>query len=415
MAARKILLSIFACYYILKLFLSYLGYLGDDSLETEKLLLKYFSETQISDGIAYSQRGYVAKMVNSGLMALVLLWLAFSGFSQKVEKAISKRVKEKHYLANLSFIATLLTFFQIIALPASYYFGYYLEHKFEFSNLTTGGWLLLQLKSYAVSLIIIPPVGAFLLFLIKKFKRSWVFVATAFFLFFQLATSYLQPYLILPLFYQVSPLTKGDLRDEIKKLAQKENISLENIFVIDASTYSKHTNAFFTGWGNEKRIYLFDTLQKQHSDAEIISILGHEMGHWKLNHVLLSTAMATVSFFCMLLLLKYIFVFLKRDKSLPLKEFTDASSLPVLGLSLSILSFVFSPLATNMSRTMEHSADQYALEVTNDRASFISTEKKLAVHNKSRLNPHSLYVWFYYSHPPAIKRIGRGEKFKKHE
>ena len=227
----------------------------------------------------------------------------------------------------------------------------------------------------------------------------------------QLATSYLQPYLILPLFFEPQPLEAGSLRSKIENLAEKTAVKVDKIFTIDASRYSKHTNAFFTGWGREKRIYLFDTLLKKNSEAEIISILGHELGHSKLHHVPMGIALSTVSFFLTLLLLKLFYRMLEKDQSRLLLRFSAVSSLPLYSIILALISLITTPLLSGLSRYNEGQADQYALEITGDVKAYISTEKKLAIDNKSRLDPHPVYAWFNYSHPPALQRIKRGLEF----
>ncbi len=409
---RRVIVITYLAYLVFDLLLSYLGHVGDNSPETRQQLLQHFSEKQIADGIEYSQRGFTVRILQTIFMAAVLLWLAFSGISQRVEKYFEGLTGQRHFLTAMLVIAALITFLQVIGLPFSYYFGYHLEHKFGFSNLDHAGWLLLKLKGYLLSIFLGAPVGAFVLWLINKFKKSWLFTATGFFLFFQLLTSYLQPYVFIPLFFKVSPLEAGELRTQISLLVKKGNVSLENIFLVDASRYSKHTNAFFTGWGNQKRIYLFDTLKKKNTTAEIVSILGHEMGHWKLYHVPMGIAISTIGFFLTLFFLKWLFRRLKNDSTIPLNEFASASSLPMFALVLAVTSIVTTPAMTNLSRFNEGQSDQFALEITSDVEAYISTEKKLAIHNKSRLNPHPFYVFFNYSHPPAIERIRRGVEFK---
>jgi STE24 endopeptidase len=175
------------------------------------------------------------------------------------------------------------------------------------------------------------------------------------------------------------------------------------VFVIDESRYSNHTNAFFTGLGPTKNIYLFDTLLRDHPEGEGLAVVGHEAGHWRGAHVLKGLVLGTAALFAGALLLSWLYPRLAAGAGW--RPLADPGSLPAVLLLALLGSFFASPLECLVSRAFEREADRAALELTGDRASCVETERRLARTNRSNLLPHPLVVWWYYSHPPPLERI----------
>ncbi|TGL34755.1 M48 family peptidase [Leptospira koniambonensis] len=412
MKLRNILFSLFSLQILLTLVMKYFSYQGDLSPELHERILKYFTQEDINSGIDYERRGFFVSIISSLLDFALAGVFVFTPISVKLEEYFSRKTGGRfYYTVSLFFTSFYLVEF-IISLPFSYYFGFVIEHEFQFSNMTFDDWVLYKEKSFGLGLLIGETVVLVVAFVLKNLPRAWKYILPILSLGFGLLMSVLYPILITPIFYDYGPIQEGSLKTKILALSQKANIQVENIYVINESKYSGHTNAYFTGWGESKKIFLYDTLIKNHTEEEVVSVLGHEIGHWVHNHQTIEIALSTLETFLMCFLLGYIFQKVREEESIPLKEFYSPSSLPFLFLILSLVGTVLGPFSATLSRALETQADREALVLTNDKKSFISTEIKLAKDNKSRLNPHKLEVIFEHSHPTALERIEFAEDWK---
>ena len=216
---------------------------------------------------------------------------------------------------------------------------------------------------------------------------------------------FIAPTWIMPLFNKFTPLENGELREKIEEYAKSVGFSFGNIFVIDGSKRSSHSNAFFTGFGPTKRIALFDTLLQQNTNDEILAILGHEIAHQKCKHILITTIIGFLTSGIIFFLLS----FLINQKGLYDAFYMDYSSIYT---GIIFFSFLYTPieLVTSvfgqyLSRKHEYEADKWACNNGQDGNQLISALKKLSSHNLSNLTPHPLYVFFNYTHPPLYERI----------
>ncbi|MGJ4787035.1 M48 family metallopeptidase [Leptospira koniambonensis] len=412
MKLRNILFSLFSLQILLTLVMKYFSYQGDLSPELHERILKYFTQDDINSGIDYERRGFFVSIISSLLDFALAGVFVFTPISVKLEEYFSRKTGGRfYYTVSLFFTSFYLVEF-IISLPFSYYFGFVIEHEFQFSNMNLGDWILFKAKSFLIGFILGGLVVLVVAFVLKNLPRAWKYILPILSLGFGLIMSVLYPILITPIFYDYGPIQEGSLKTKILALSQKANIQVENIYVINESKYSGHTNAYFTGWGESKKIFLYDTLIKNHTEEEVVSVLGHEIGHWVHNHQTIEIVLSTLETFLMCFLLGYIFQKVREEESVPLKEFYSPSSLPFLFLILSLVGTVLGPFSATLSRALETQADREALVLTNDKKSFISTEIKLAKDNKSRLNPHKLEVIFEHSHPTALERIEFAEDWK---
>jgi STE24 endopeptidase len=227
-----------------------------------------------------------------------------------------------------------------------------------------------------------------------------------------LAMMVIYPTVILPVFYDIKVINNLQLENKIIDLADKTGIYFDQIFVIKESDYSKHTNAFFVGFGNNKKIYLYDTLLQNNSEPEVISILAHEIGHGVYNHNLKGVI---TGFFISLVVLIFIYLIVRKvqaESNNSIGEIHSPSMIPLYLLLFTLIMNFTNPVENVISRSMERNADFYALTVTGDPESFISSEIRIAKDNRSRLNRHPLPAFFRSSHPSAIERIKMGERFK---
>jgi STE24 endopeptidase len=243
------------------------------------------------------------------------------------------------------------------------------------------------------------------LWLIKWSPEYWWFWVWSFLFLFSIFIMYISPYVIEPLFNKFTPIEDEALKERIVGLTEKGGIHTSRILRIDASKRSKHTNAYFTGIGKTKRIVLYDTLLESMSQDEILSVLAHEIGHWKKKH-LLKTLAAVEVFSLISLYVSYRLI--QSDFLLGLFNIsadTIFAKFVILGFIAGILSIVLQPIVNFFSRRYERQADRISYELTKDVESMVSALVKLSKENLSNLYPHPLYVALYYSHPPILDRI----------
>jgi STE24 endopeptidase len=254
-------------------------------------------------------------------------------------------------------------------------------------------------------------LGGFLLFLLLALVLHggvyWWFWAWMGVGAFELAMLWLYPVLIAPLFNKFEPIENQALVESIGVLMEKVGLHVKGVFKMDASKRSKHTNAYFTGIGRNKRIVLFDTLLASHTEEEVLAILAHEVGHWVKKHVLKQIVVLEIISLAL-------FYLVSRILDWPLLYQTFGFAEPVFYVGLFLISALFAPigffahpLESAFMRRFEREADDFALELTRNAEPMQRALKRLATDNLANLTPHPLYAWFYYSHPPLVERIER--------
>ncbi len=393
--------------------IKFLSYRGDTSPDMTQSILTYFTMEDIQKGEEYSRKGFEIGLISGILDFLLIYLLIFKGLSSKLEDALALFTKNHFFLTSLCFISLLFVVDFFLELPFSIYFEYFLEKEFGFSNMTPTAYLLFTIKNFLIGLGSSLLIGIGCLYILKFFKKTWYFLIPLASILLGLLISILFPIFITPLYYETAEIEDGSLKSKIQQLCKKEDINLSQIFIIKESEYSNHTNAYFTGWGSERKIFLYDTLIQNHSEDEIISVLGHEIGHWKHNHQIKDIFMEASLLFIGCFMMNGIFYLSKREGSLFLKEIYNPSTIPFIILIFGLLHFLVRPIESRFSRLDETQADKEALLITGDVESFISTEIKMARDNKSRLNPHPLIVFLYFSHPKTIDRILLAEEYRK--
>jgi STE24 endopeptidase len=214
--------------------------------------------------------------------------------------------------------------------------------------------------------------------------------------------------LIVPLFNKQTPLEKGELRDAIKKFADKVGFKLDNIFVINGSKRSTKANAYFTGFGAKKRIVLYDTLINDMETDEIVAVLAHEIGHYKKKHVIQGLLISLVQTGIMLFIFSLLINNTNLSKALGVDVPNFHIGLVAFGILYSPVSFVLGIFMNLLSRKNEYQADEFAA-VNFKPEALASALKKLSVKNLSNLTPHKTYVFFHYSHPTLLQRLEKIE------
>lgn len=279
-----------------------------------------------------------------------------------------------------------------------------LEERFGFNTTDQKTWWTDRLKGFVLSLALGYPLLLLILKLVDWMGNRWWLWAWAAVLAFQLVMLILAPILIMPLFNKFTPLPEGPLRDRLLRLGERTGFHSKTIQVMDGSKRSRHSNAFFTGFGKFRKIVLFDTLINQLAEVELEAVLAHEIGHYKKKHIpkmLMGSAVGMlIAFFAIAQIAKQAWFY-------QMFGFEPGSIVPAL-LLFSLLSgavtFWLAPLFNVLSRKFEYEADAYAAQTMSQAEPLIGALRKLNEKNLSNLTPHPLYSGFYYSHPTLLER-----------
>lgn len=310
-------------------------------------------------------------------------------------------------LSGLLFLGVIVILSGLTGIPFTLYNTFVIEKRHGFCTITFKLWLTDLLKGFLVSACLMALLLGSFLSLIHYAPKTWWFWIWLLFALFQLLMLWLYPVLIAPLFNRYEPVKDESLNDAIVAMMSSVGLKTEGVYQVDEGKRTRHTNAYFTGLGKTKRIVLFDTLLASHAPDEILSVLAHEIGHWKKKHILKQLAFMEIAS-----LLGFYLVFKLIDWPLMYETFGFYDVIPYVGLLLlSVLSgplfFFLSPVGAMTARKFEREADDYAFGLTGSNKPFTDALKRLAKDNLANLHPHPLYAWFYYSHPPLTERIAR--------
>ena len=292
----------------------------------------------------------------------------------------------------------------ILELPFGWWAQFRLEENFGFNTSSQRIWWMDRLKGLCLGILLGYPLVVLILSLVKWTGTSWWLWAWCAVMVFQLLMTVLAPVLILPLFNKFTTLPEGSLRERLLKLAQRTAFRAQSIQVMDGSKRSRHSNAFFIGFGGFRKIVLFDTLLEQLLEPELEAVLAHEIGHFKKKHIpkmLVASMLGSLAGFYILgWLAKQAWFF--QAFGFPAGE--PAAALLVFGLLSGVAMFWLSPLMHWWSRRYEYQADKFAAQTLSESASLIAALRKLNEKNLSNFTPHPFYSGFYYSHPTLLER-----------
>ena len=289
-------------------------------------------------------------------------------------------------------------------LPVDWHEQFRLEARFGFNTTTPRTWWLDRFKGLLLALALGYPLLVLVLQLVTWAGDLWWLWAWGCVLGFQLLMVVLAPVFLLPLFNKFTPLPDGPLRERLLALATETGFRARSIQVMDGSKRSRHSNAFFTGFGRFRKIVLFDTLISQLADNELAAVLAHEIGHYKKRHIPKMLVWSAVQ----LLGAFYVLSVLARQewfyRGFGFEPGNIAPAFLLFGLLSGAVTFWFTPLGNLVSRRFEYEADRYAAGVMREAAPLIGALRKLNEKNLSNLTPHPLYSGFYYSHPTLVER-----------
>jgi len=337
-----------------------------------------------------------------GLIVLIAFW--FSGGFEFVDRLV-RETGFGEVATGVLFIFALLFGQSLLELPFMLFRTFVMEKRFDFNKTTATTFLIDRIKGIALALILGAPLLAVILaFFLYAGSFAWLYCWMLVVL-FSLAMQYLAPTLIMPLFNKFEPLEPGELRDAIIGYASHASFPLRNVFVMDGSKRSTKSNAFFTGFGRNKRVVLFDTLIKQHGVEEIVAIVAHEIGHYRKRHIMQGIAVSIVHSGVMLFLLSLALSSPALYEAFFVTQQSIYAGLVFFGLLFSPVEMLLSIAMNALSRHNEFEADRFAADTTEAPGSLVAALKRLSTVNLANLTPHPLYVSLYYSHPPVTERI----------
>ncbi|WP_452223242.1 M48 family metallopeptidase [Lacinutrix chionoecetis] len=351
----------------------------------------------------YKKTNYRFALITSAFSLVLTLGFFFlDGFAYI--DAIARQITDNEILITLIFFGIIMLGSDIVTTPFSYYKTFVIEEKFGFNKTTKKLFIIDKIKGWFMGII----VGGGILALLTWFYQvageqfwlyAWVLIAV-----FTMFMNLFYSRLIVPIFNKQTALEAGSLRDAISNYAQTVGFNLDKIFVIDGSKRSTKANAYFSGFGSEKRVTLYDTLINDLEEDEIVAVLAHEVGHYKKKHIvfnlLTSVLLAGFTLYILSLLI-----------SNPLLSQALGVAEPSFHIGLIAFGVLYTPISTLtglimnwFSRKFEYQADNYA-KTTYKAEPLITSLKKLSKNSLSNLTPHPAYVFMHYSHPTLLERL----------
>ncbi len=348
------------------------------------------------------------RMVSIAFDTAIVLALTFGGLLQLLHEIIAAWTSAG-ILGGLLLIALLMVLLTVIETPFNYYRAFSIEERFGFNRMTPALFFADMAKSALLVALFGLPLVALVLWLMERAGAYWWIYVWFIWVVFNMIVLMIYPTWIAPLFNKFSPMQDPEIRDRVERLLARCGFKVKGLVVMDGSRRSAHGNAYFTGFGVAKRIVFFDTLLAALDPPEVEAVLAHELGHFKLRHVLRRMIWLFLTSLAFLALLGYVIQEGWFYSGLNVSTPSTAIALILFFIVVPQFSFVLQPLAAMYSRKHEFEADQYATDKASAR-DLIAALVKLYKDNASTLTPDPLHSAFYDSHPPAVARIARLQK-----
>ncbi len=398
-----VILAILAGQYLISLYVESLN-IGHAAPGLPEEFRGYYDEQKYRTSQQYLKDSTRFFLIKEAFFTAVVVFFILAGGFNLVDLYV-RQYAGQEIVRGLFFAGILMLGSRILQIPFSAYRTFVIEEKYGFNRTTPRIFVADLFKGLILGALIGGiAFSAVLWFFIAAGAVAWVWcwiVLTV----FELFLMFIAPVLIMPLFNKFTPLEEGFLRTSIEEYARQQDFKMQGVFTMDGSRRSSKSNAFFTGFGRFRRIALFDTLIAKHTVPELVSVLAHEMGHYKKKHILKMILMSVLTTGIMLFLLS---LFINNGglfAAFRMEHLSVYASLFFFGFLYAPLQMVFSLLGNYLSRRYEYQADAYAVATYKDPQAMITALKKLSVDNLSNLTPHPLKVFFDYSHPPVLERI----------
>ena len=390
----EMIMVLYTVYTLIKIYISVMqiGYIAQE--KSAEAVLMSQDKYQIAGAYAIKKEriGLLSTLVDYGMF----VWWVTMGFAWLASTLeVSNTIFD-----SVIFLFGFLAVGFVVGLPFEIYQTFKVDKEYGFTKTTPKLYLLDQAKSMAMSVVLGGAVFYLLAWIISSFENWWIW---GFAMLFSLAVlvNVIYPTIIAPMFNKFSPLEEGELRTAIEEMMSKVGLKSDGIFVMDASKRDSRLNAYFGGLGKTKRVVLFDTLIEKLTNRELLAVLGHELGHFSHGDIWKNIGMMGLLLFSSFFLLG----------NLPMNLFYEMGVEPYGGvqiammmLLLALISFVFTPLMSFVSRHNEYRADEFGSELGGKR-NLVTALVKLVKENKAFPKSHPLVVFFYYTHPPVLERL----------
>ena len=404
----QILFNILIAIIILNFFKdSILDYLNSKYFDNKipKIISDIYDKEKYLKSQEYKKTQYKFNRISSTYSLLILLlFFYFDGFL--ILDNYCRSLFDSELIISLSFFGIIYFGNDLLSIPFSIYHTFIIEEKFGFNKTTKKTYIIDKLKSWLLTILF---GGGILSFIILQFEYvgqnfwivAWIFISVL-----TLLINGLYAQIIVPLFNKQTKLEDGELKSEIEKYSKKVGFNLSNIFVIDGSKRSTKANAYFSGFGKQKRVTLYDTLINKLTKNQIVAVIAHEIGHYKKNHIIFNLLFSIIQSGIMLYILSLLIYMPIFSEALNIENHSFHIALITFSILYTPISEISSLIFNLFSRKFEYEADEYA-DKSFDGKYLIEALKVLTKDSLSNLTPHPKYVWWHYSHPTLLERINQ--------
>jgi len=367
------------------------------------------SATARSD--AYFEGGYWLILWDFLYAAAVSLLLLHLGWSASMRN-LAERLTRFRALQTFIYWIEYLVLTSVLTFPLAVYEGYIREHQYGLATQTFGPWLGDQLKALLLNLVLGGIIATALFAIVRRLRRTWWIWGAVVTLLFSIFIALIAPVYIMPIFNKVTRLNDPKITRPILSMARANGISANDVYQIDASRQSNRISANVSGFGNTMRITLNDNLLRRGSPEEIQAVMGHEMGHYVLNHIYKS-----IVFLILIIVAGFAYLRWSLDWSLArwgakwgIRDIADPAVLPLVVLLASIYFFLLTPLNNTQTRTQETEADMYGLNASRQPDGFAQAAIHLGEYRK--MKPGPIEEWIFFDHPSGYRRIYAAMRWK---
>jgi len=404
----QILFNILIAIIILNFFKdSILDYLNSKYFDNKipEIISDIYDKEKYLKSQEYKKTQYKFNRISSTYSLLILLlFFYFDGFL--ILDNYCRSLFDSELIISLSFFGIIYFGNDLLSIPFSIYHTFIIEEKFGFNKTTKKTYIIDKLKSWLLTILF---GGGILSFIILQFESvgqnfwivAWIFISVL-----TLLINGLYAQIIVPLFNKQTKLEDGELKSEIEKYSKKVGFNLSNIFVIDGSKRSTKANAYFSGFGKQKRVTLYDTLINKLTKNQIVAVIAHEIGHYKKNHIIFNLLFSIIQSGLMLYILSLLIYMPIFSEALNIEKHSFHIALITFSILYTPISEISSLIFNLFSRKFEYEADEYA-DKSFDGKYLIEALKVLTKDSLSNLTPHPKYVWWHYSHPTLLERINQ--------
>ncbi len=390
----EIIMVLFTIYTLLKLYISVMqiGYISQEKNKQAVLMSQDKYEVAGTYAIKKERLGMLSTLVDY----VMFVWWVTVGFSWLTTVLGT----DSSVVEAVVFLFAFIAIGFVIGLPFELYQTFKLEKEYGFTKTTAKLYAIDQVKSTVMFLLFGGLIFYALSWIVVNVESWWLW---GFALLFGLAVliNVIYPTVIAPIFNKFTPLEEGELRTDIESMMKGVGLKSDGVFVLDASKRDSRLNAYFGGLGKSKRVVLFDTLMDKLSNKELLAVLGHELGHFSHGDIWKNIAMMGVLLFSSFFILGNLPVSLFSEMNVAQ---TAGVEVAMMMLLLPLLSFVFTPILSAVSRHNEYAADEFGSEL-GGKENLVSALMKLVEENKAFPKSHPLFAFFYYTHPPVLERL----------